>query len=258
MDAVSTILADRARDAEPLSRMVMISLVAHVAVIGALAFTPTMRVTEDQGRVLTISLGGAEGPDQGRNPITAKQIQEAVPETVKPRNDAPPAATKPEMIEPVKKAPPAKATAKPEPSKPTPQLQGRTPTQGAEVTKGTARVETNSTTQTPFGGLATGGGGSGAAYTDYADFCCPQYLAQVQMMVKRNWQPKQGQQGSNVAKFTIRRDGTITNVRIEQSANQLLDLASQRALIQTRTLPPLPAAFIPAELTVYLVFEYTR
>ena len=260
MDAVSEVLADRSREAQKLTRMVLVSLAAHVLVIAAISVLPRFApLREEQGRVMTISLGGAEGPDQGRNPISTKQIQQAVPESVKPKNDAPPALVKPEMIEPVKTAPVApKAVAKPEPPKETPQLRGRTPTQGAEVTKGTARIDTNSTTQTPFGGLATGGGGTGGAYTDYADFCCPEYLAQVVSMIKRNWQSKQGQTGSNVAKFTVRRDGTIVNVAIEQGNNQLLNLASQRALLQTRSLPPLPAAFTPAQLTVYLVFEYER
>jgi TonB family protein len=258
MDAVSEILDDRSRDADRLSRMVMLSLAAHVAVIAALAFTPRLSPALDQTRVMTISLGGAEGPDQGRNPITARQIQQAVPESAKPIV-APPAPPKPEMIEPVKTAPAAsKANTKPEPPKPTPQLQSRTPSQGAQVNKGTARVETNSTTQTPFGGLATGGGGTGGAYTDYADFCCPEYLAQVVSMIKRNWQPRQGQYGTNTVKFTIRRDGTIDSITIHEGNNQLLNLASQRALQTTRNVPPLPSAFTPTQLTVYLIFEYQR
>jgi TonB family protein len=163
------------------------------------------------------------------------------------------------MIEPTKTAPAAsKANTKPEPPKPTPQLQSRRPSQGAEVTKGTARVETNSATQTPFGGLATGGGGTSGAYTDYADFCCPEYLAQVVSMIKRNWQPRQGQVGSNTVKFTIRRDGTIDGIAIHEGANQLLNLASQRAVQTTGNVPPLPAAFTPAQLTVYLSFDYER
>jgi hypothetical protein len=174
MDAVSEVLADRSRDADTLTRMVTVSLIAHVALIAAVAFAPNpWSEPKEESRSMVISLGGPVGPLQGRNPLSSKTIQEAVPETVKPKNDAPPALAKPEMIEPVKTAPtPAKAKVKPEPPKETPQLRGRTPTQGAEVNKGTARVETNSSTQTPFGGLATGGGGAGAAYTDYADFCC--------------------------------------------------------------------------------------
>ena len=259
MDAVSEVLADRARDAAPLSRMVMLSLAAHVALIAAVTFLPrAASLAPDDRHVMTLVFGGAEGPDQGRNPTSAKKIQEVAPDPAKPRDDAPPAATKPEMIEPLKTAPPAKTAAKPEPPKTAPQLQGRKPTQGEEVNKGQARIETNSTSQTQVPGLATGGGGTSGAYTDYADFCCPAYLAQVVAMIKRNWQPRQGQVGSNTVKFTIARDGTISGVAMEQGSNQLLNLASQRALIQTRSVPPLPAEFTPPQLTVYLQFEYQR
>jgi outer membrane biosynthesis protein TonB len=206
---------------------------------------------------MTIMLGGAEGPEQGRNPMDARKVQEAVPEGKKPI-DTPPAPTKPEMVEPMKNAPVVKGTTKPEPPKITPQLQGRKPSQGAEVNKGSARIETNSTAQNPVPGLATGGGGTGGAYTDYADFCCPEYLKQVVSLIKRNWNQRQGQAGTNTAKFTIQRDGTIANVAIHEGNNQLLNLASQRALQVTRSVPPLPAAFTPPQLTVYLIFEYQR
>lgn len=260
MDAVSEVLADRSRDADTLTRMVVVSLVAHVGLLAAFAFVPNpWSEPPAESRSMVISLGGPTGPVQGRNPMAPKPIQEAVPETVKPRNDAPPALAKPEMIEPVKTAPtPPKARVKPEPPKDTPQLRGRTPTQGAEVTKGTARVETNSSTQTPFGGLATGGGGAGAAYTDYADFCCPEYLTTMVRIVERNWQERQGQDGQVQLKFVIHRNGAISNIEVEKQASPLLDLAAQRALVSTKQLPPLPAAFTGERLTVHLIFQFKR
>lgn len=256
MDAVSEVLVDRSKQADTVTQMVFVSFVAHAMLIAAVTFVPAgWNAPKETGKVMTISLGGAPGPVQGRNPISTVPKQLAVPETVKPTINTPPAAAKPEMIEPVKAAPVApKAAVKPENK----EARGRTPTQGAQVTTGTAKVETGSQTQTKFGGLATGGGGAGAAYTDYADFCCPEYLEAMVQVVHRNWQAKQGQDGTNIAKFTIRRDGTISDVMIEQGNNQLLNLASQRALIQTKKLAPLPAAFTPSQLTVYLVFQYKR
>lgn len=236
--------------------MVVVSLVAHAALIALVTFMPaSSSAPPSESRPMMISLGGSPGPVQGRNPISNVPKQEAVAETAKPIVNPTPAAAKPEMIEPTKAAPAApKAAVKPDIK----DARGRTPTKGAEVTTGTAKVETGSRNQTKFGGLATGGGGAGAAYTDYADFCCPEYLEAMVQVVHRNWQSKQGQSGTNVAKFTIARDGTITNVMIEQGSNQLLNLASQRALIQTKKLAPLPAAFTPPQLTVYLVFQYQR
>jgi len=46
---------------------------------------------------------------------------------------------------------------------------------------------------------------------------------------------------------------------VEQSSrNPVLDLESRRALVTTRQLPPLPAAFTRPTLTVFLSFEYKR
>jgi len=260
MDAVSQILDERARETEKVTKMVVVSLVIHGAIVAGLAFVPPSSGDVDASKVMMISIaGGAPGPDQGRNPMSSRPVQEVAPDPSKARPDTPPALAKPEMIEPLKTAPtPPKAAAKPEPPKETPQLKGRTPTQGAEVTKGTARVDTGSQSQNPFGGLATTAVAGTGAYTDYADFCCPEYLQQMITVVRRNWQERQGQAGENTAKFTIRRDGTIADVEIEKPANAMLDLATKRALITTAKLPPLPAAFTPPQLTVHLVFQYKR
>jgi TonB family protein len=259
MDAVTEILLDRSRDGEKVTRMVVLSLVAHVALIAAFTYAPSRWTTvpKTNERVMNISLAGGDGPIQGHNPIAAKPKQEAVPDPAKARNDSPPALPKPEMVEPIASAKPSpKTPAKVEPKKDVTQLHGSKPTQGAEVTTGSAKVETHGVA---FGsGLATGGAGLPGAYTDYADFCCPEYLQTMTRLIYGNWQQKQGQDGSNILTFTVRRDGTITNVTIDQGANPFLNLASQRALATTKQLPPLPAAFTPEHLTVHLVFQYKR
>ena len=58
--------------------------------------------------------------------------------------------------------------------------------------------------------------------------------------------------------FTIRRDGTIVDVAAEQGSNQFLNMASQRAILVTQRVPPLPAAFTPPQLKLHLVFQYQR
>jgi TonB family protein len=162
------------------------------------------------------------------------------------------------MVEPLKTArPQPKTAAKFEPKKNEPQLHGRTPTTGPEVKQGTARVETGGQT-TPFGGLATGGGGAGTAYTDYANFCCPEYLTTMVQLVQRNWQQQQGLDGTVVVKFTIQRNGLLTDIEVEKQSVPFLNLAAQRAVVATRQLPPLPAAFTSDQLTVHLVFQFKR
>lgn len=261
MDAVTEILVERTQQADKVTRMVILSLVAHGLLITAVAFAPRPwgSTAVDNSHVMTISLGGAPGPSQGRNPISNKPVQEVAPANVKPRNDAPPALAKPDMIEPVKTAKPeSKAAAKPEPKKEVPQLHSSKPTQGTEVKAGSAKVETHGSA-IPFGGLATAaGGGAGQAYTEYKDFCCPEYLSAVTQLIQKNWNSKQGQDGSAVVKFSIRRDGSIVDVIVEQGSNQILNLASQRAIMVTQRAPALPAAFTPEQLTLHLVFQYQR
>jgi periplasmic protein TonB len=260
MDAVTEVLLDRSQETGRLGRLVLLSLALHVTLLAAIAFIPSSwGHDDDNAAIMTIQIGGAVGPVQGRNQMSEKPVQEVAPPTTKPQPDAPPALAKPEMVEPLKTArPQPKAPAKPAPEKTEAQLHGRTPTRGAEVTEGTARVQTGGS-QTKFGGLATGGGGGGAAYTDIQNFCCPEYLLTVSRLIQTNWRSNQGQDGSNQLKFTIHRDGTITDVGVEQSSvSQLLDMASQRAVVTTRQLPPLPAQFTGDHLTVHLVFQYRR
>jgi hypothetical protein len=121
-----------------------------------------------------------------------------------------------------------------------------------------ARIPPGQTSAVPFGGLATGGGPVGGAYTDTGDFCCPEYLQTMQRLIYGNWQQKQGQAGITKMKFTIQRDGTLADITVEESAGTFLDLASRRALEQTQRLPPLPSAFTAPRLIVHLSFEYKR
>jgi TonB family protein len=258
MDAVTEVLVGRSREAEAWGSTVLLSLAAHAALIALIVFLPAGwgAAVHDDRAVMTISLGGAPGPRQGINPISAKPVQQAVPDAPKANVQPPPALAKPEMIEPLKTAKPQpKAAAKPEPKKPEPQLHGRTPTTGPQEKPGTAKIETHGATGT---GLATGGGGAGAAYTDFKDFCCPEYLATMVQLVQRNWQQNQGVDGTVVVKFTIQRDGILKDIDVEQQSTPFLNLAAQRAVVTTRQLPPLPGAFTGDHLTVHLVFQFKR
>ncbi|PYR90013.1 MAG: hypothetical protein DMF84_22530 [Acidobacteria bacterium] len=261
MDAVTQILIDRSREADKIGRMVALSLIAHAILIAAVALLPAnwgASVKQDNASTMVISLGGAPGPKQGMTAISPKPVQEAAPTTQKPNVQAPPALAKPEVVEPLKTAKPQpKASAKVEPKKNEPQLHSSKPTTGPEVKQGTARVETGGQA-VPFGGLATGGGGAGAAITDYANFCCPEYLTTLVQLVQRNWQQNQGVDGTVMIKFTIQRNGAITNIEVEKQSVPFLDLAAQRAVAQTRQLPPLPTAFTGDQLTVHLLFQFKR
>jgi protein TonB len=62
-----------------------------------------------------------------------------------------------------------------------------------------------------------------------------------------------------VVTFTIRRDGSVQNVRIVQrSGNGVLDLSAQRAIYDAAPLPPLPAGFERNDATIEFWFQLRR
>jgi TonB family protein len=75
----------------------------------------------------------------------------------------------------------------------------------------------------------------------------------------KNWNQSQKTAGVVIMFFSIQRTGEITAVEVERSSgNPVLDLASQRALMTTKMLAPLPAAFPERQLPVHLEFVYER
>jgi protein TonB len=258
MDVVTEVVAMRAQPADGLQRMIAASIAAHLGLIALVVLAPGAwfgaRTVREDENVMVISLGGAPGPrdggltTMGGRPVQAIAEAKPVVEPVRP-----PAARAPEMIEPTKSAP-KKAEAKVRDTSPDPK--SRTPTKGQEVEKGSSVADTGGRGQ-GFG-LSSGGGGTGS-YLDTANFCCPEYVATMVDLIRRNWDEKQQVAGTTLKTFTIQRDGTLTGVQVEQSSGYAaLDLYANRALIITKKLPPLPAAFTEPALTVHLTFEYLR
>lgn len=264
-EAVSDILVDRAREADGISRMLIVSLTAHAMLISAFVFVPAKwRSASVPPKVtpMMITLSGGTGPDTGgMTPISGRPVQVEAPPETKPAPVAPPAPKVPEMVAPEPTAKPAPKTPAKPVQKPIDKSTARKPNTGPEIKAGDARADTGGA-PIQFGGLTrpSGGGSPGSgATTDYANFCCPTYLTQMTDLIKRNWNQNQGASGVVQLKFTIHRDGTITDVEVEKpSGNSLLDMESQRAILKTRMLPPLPREFTESTLTVHLNFEYHR
>jgi TonB family protein len=77
--------------------------------------------------------------------------------------------------------------------------------------------------------------------------------------IRANWNSRTEVGGATMIKFTIQRDGQITGVSVLKSSGfAALDINAQRAVLVTRTLPPLPEQFPNPTLTVDLHFEYRR
>jgi TonB family protein len=107
--------------------------------------------------------------------------------------------------------------------------------------------------------LTTGGGSGAGGYLDVGNFCCPEYLQTMLQLIQKNWNGQQSVSGQSQMKFTIRRDGTLTQIELERPSGYFaLDREAQRAVLVTRRLPPLPRQFPEDHLTVHLIFRYQR
>jgi periplasmic protein TonB len=241
-----------------------VSASLHVGLLAVMLFSPGSWFAAFEAEpktVMTISLGDAAGGPAtgGLTPIGGRAVQTATPlEAPRPPEPArPPAARTPEMTVPIPQAKPLPARPQPQVREAPADARGRTPTRGAETAPGSAVAETGVRGQ-GFG-LSTGGGAGSGSRLDVADFCCPDYLLLMIERIRSNWNARAEAVGETMVKFTIQRDGQIEGVEVEKSSGfAALDINAQRALLVTRTLPPLPAGFPNPTLTVHLNFQYTR
>ena len=255
MTEVTDIIVARAQVTERLNAMIFWSVTAHIALLAFMIFMPeSWRGRSDEGprTVMTISLGGAPGPRNGGLTTEGGRTVQAPPpaEPVR-RVETPPAPKTPEMTLPTKNP----RIAKPQPKEAPKEAVARTPSAG-QPQEGSTRVDTGA--RGKGFGLTAGGGGGTSAQVDVANFCCPDYLAQMISLIQRNWDSNQAIAGAVVMKFTITRNGTVENVQVEQSSGfQIHEMTAQRALLLTR-LPELPLQFPNSTLTVHMRFEYQR
>lgn len=257
---VTDVLRDRRGEPDGLQKMLVASVCAHIAVATLVMVSPHWRgtATESPKTIMTISIaGGGAGPlNGGMTTIGGRPIQEQTPPAEPPKREAvrPPAVKAPEMTVPLPGAKKqiAKADVKQAPA----EARGRTPTRGAQVTPGNSIAETGVRGQ-GFG-LSTGGGpGTGSSLEITGDFCCPGYIATMVDRIRGAWNQSQGTSGVTFIKFTIQRDGRLTDYIIEKpSGSTPLDLAALRAVAVTKTLPPLPNEYANPTLVVHLSFEY--
>ena len=257
-EAVSSILIGRSREADGLSRMITLSLGAHVIALAAIALVPSNWLTSEVERpenamMISLSTPADTQDTGGMTSIATRQVQEA---TADARTVVRTPATPPEMVAPAPETRPS--TAKPVP-KPPEKSTTKKPSTGKAVQTGPARADTPNAAQVEFGGLSSSSaGGTGGARVE-GDFCCPEYLEAMKRSIYSNWNQHLGAAGNVEIKFTIRRDGMLAAVNLEKSSgNQILDLESKRAVLATQQVPPLPDRYTRPSLTVYLIFEYKR
>ena len=253
---VDDVIALRSTMVPPgLNRLVTISFAAHVLVVAALALMPRGWFAPPEKRVMTVSLAGTPGErTTGMNPVSGKQVDQVAPTPRRPEPPKPIETAKPDTIKvpekPVPKPEPAKkpVEAKPEPTKPV--------ATGKQLSQGTAKVETGAKTQNT--GLTVGGGLGGGAITIDAGFCCPQFVDAMIRQIQEGWNEAMPARGITVVKFTVHRDGRITDKSVAiSSGNPLLDIESASA-IPDKLRMGLPPQFLENQLVVQLTFTYER
>ena len=259
---VTDVLRDRMHEPAGLQQMAAVSVLLHGAVAAFLVLAPggwlAQRVDTPR-EVMTISLAaGTPGPSSGGMTASGgRPVQVVTPpeEIKKPEPIRAPAAKAPEMTIPAKNA--RTRTGATNITQAPDQARGKTPTKGAEAVAGTAIAETGVRGQ-GFG-LTTGGGGGTGSTLDVENFCCPDYIQLMVQQIHASWDYRVERPGLTVVKFTIQRDGRITDITLTRSSGFTAhDINAQRALARTRQLAPLPAQFPNATLGVQLSFDYKR
>jgi colicin import membrane protein len=170
------------------------------------------------------------------------------------------------------KPPEKKATKKPVPPKPKAEKPAPEPKPAA--TESAAAPEASAVEAAGHPGKSTGagaggegqalsggpGGGGGSGYLDATDFEYGWYIARISSILPSNWarpmEPDLQNPLRAVVHFIIRRDGSLTNIELEQpSGHAALDRSALRAVQDSNPLPPLPYQYGKDSLGVHFYFE---
>jgi protein TonB len=89
------------------------------------------------------------------------------------------------------------------------------------------------------------------------------YVEAVRRKIGSNWNlfeidpaVRSARRAKSVLTFTINRDGSVKNIRMEQSSgNQSMDISAQRALASASPMPPLPNDYSGAYVNVNFDFD---
>lgn len=250
---VDEVIGMRGPQSPGLNRMLSLSLAVHVVVFGALFLVPHDWFSKPKTTpvLMTLSLNSGPSGDKtgGMNPAPARPIEEVKPEPKRPEPIRP-ASPKSDVMPLPSKTPPKTP---PKPMERPPAPIARPPSTGLEVRQGTSRAETGSTIQGT--GLSMGGGGASATI-EAVDFCCMEWAQDMIRQIQQRWRSTQSERGETILKFTVQRDGRITDIEVEKrSGSGILDRASLDAL-PPKLAQPLPKEYPDNQLVIHLKFPY--
>ncbi len=249
------VLALRAADPPGLQKALRLSVTVHVVVTIALFATPRewLSTTRVDPIRMTISLGDGSGArTSGRSPAGGRTVEQVAPPERRPEPVRPAGARENVMTIPetTTQRPPPKPTETTTPPAPV----TRAPAPGREIARGTAATETGNVGES--GGLASGGERGGQRADFDADFCCPEWGRMMVDAIDKNWAGVQPERGVTILSFVVTRNGTIQDIKIEQSSGSgNLDRLAEFAVTRAQV-PPLPRAYTEPTLRVRLRFPY--
>ena len=238
-DRVAEVLAQRASLERGPAAGIVFSILLHagitaLAVYAALHARPPQMVNTLTIRFAPMTPANA-APKSAAKPA-APVIHEPVPvvETPKPVTE---------------KAPPAKNTAPPSPFGKSTKKAGPVPLPPP--------APAASATSTEGAAPAIAPGSSGVAALEGGDFPYTMYLTNMNRLIGMHWfRPQISGDLTTKISFTINRDGSITDAKIEASSgNGTADRAALRAVLESSPLPPLPFGYNGTYLGVHLIFK---
>jgi periplasmic protein TonB len=249
---VGDVIAMRGIDPRGLNRMVGVSLAAHLFAVVGLFVVPRSWLEKQKPNpiLMSISLDAPEGDKTGgMNPAPPRPIEKEAPTPKRPEPIRP-VPPKPDVMAVPTKTPPSKPATSAKPPAPI----ARAPTTGLQVRPGTSVAETGSKTQGT--GLAMGGGTAASATIDAVDFCCMEWAQEMLRQIRSLWRNNQSDRGETILKYTVLRDGTITEIEVEKSSGSgILDRVSRDAL-PPKLAQPLPKQYPEERLVIHLKFPY--
>jgi TonB family protein len=262
-DSISRLLEERERLDHGLPTTLLMSVIGHFGLVAVAVAMPLLlprdrKIDVQEGYMVPLPRGGGGTPQVAPKPPEPAPQPKPEPVQSAPAPAAPPVVLKPPpKAEPRPNAlplpdarrkapptpPPVRATTKP----------STTPSSGSAGTAPSAKAAASATPGLEFGppgpGVPTGTDSGG----DW-------YLASVQQKIWMLWnqQVKTGFTQSVGVTFTIQPDGSVINVRCsEPSGVALLDLAAQRAVMNSAPFGPLPREYGQNPRTIHAIFKPT-
>jgi TonB family protein len=239
-DRVAEVLAQRAALERGPAAGIVLSILLHGGITALAVYAAIHAKPPQLANVLTIRFAPSVAPAiVPANAPKAKPVAPVIHEPV-------PVVETPKPANPVT---PTKNTAPPSPFGKSTKKAGPAPLPPP--------APAPAATSTAAAGPVVAPGTSGVAGIEGGDFPYTVYLTNMNRLIGTHWYRPQitGDLTTKIS-FTINRDGSITDAKIEASSgNGTADRAALRAVLESSPLPPLPFGYNGTYLGVHLIFK---